>query len=116
MHVMHGVSAMQNVLNLLLFYYVYSFSVFETVSPKELKKLFQEQFEDFGTRYPGLISPPHFSFSPKKFSGMFECRIVAEFGEPSRTTGEQKLREEIQQVLDDNGISVSWNLIPSGLK
>ena len=47
---------------------------------------------------------------------MFECRIVAEFGESSRTTGEQKLREEIQQVLDDSGISVSWNLIPSGLK
>ena len=46
MHVMRGVSAMQNVLNLLLFYSVYSFSVFETVSLKELKKLFQDQFED----------------------------------------------------------------------
>ena len=51
-----------------IIYSVYSFSVFETVSLKELKKLFQEQFETANT-LPGSDQSATFQLQSEEVFG-----------------------------------------------
>ena len=54
---------------------IFSFSVPYTVSVDELKRIFDEEFKKYRSKYPELISLPYFSYAPQKISGMYECRI-----------------------------------------
>ena len=91
---------------------ILSFNIDCTEDPEKLRRLFEEEFKDYDKRYPEIISLPYFRTAPQKFSGVTECHVVTEITELSRAGVERKIAADIDRLMAEHNIDITWTGMP----